>query len=202
MSDDASLYGIDDREYHSAFDIGLDPVALEAVKWLVLGHLCYLAGLAFAVLASISLGNVWMTPLFVLPLLWAERKETNWLRVAVLTIGLTAVHYAAVALAINAYPGSGQTMVSGFVGGAVGGFGSLALLAVCGMIRPGVAYLIFGAFGATLLAGLGAFGVYMYLGTGVDESFASEFSRLLWVYSPWQLLFAYVLAKTLKPAAD
>lgn len=200
MSDDASLYGIDDREYHSAFDIGLDPVALEAVKWLVLGHLCYLAGLAFALLVSIGLGNVWMTPLFVLPLLWSERKQMNWLRALVLVIGFTAVHYAAVSIAFSTYPGN--ALMPGLLGGAVGAFGSLALCAVFGMIRPGAANLIFATFGGVLLAGVGAFGVYMYLRTGVGDSFASEFKALLWVYSPWQLLFAYVLAKTLKPAGD
>ncbi|MCW3848436.1 hypothetical protein OF829_14435 [Sphingomonas sp. LB-2] len=207
MSDDLIIHEENGREYHSAFDLELDSVAIETIKWLVLGHLLYLGGLAFALLASIDKGNVWMTPLYVLPLLWAERKQTNWMRVAVFVIGFTALHYAAVALAFNAYPDSvrapgGNPMLPGLVGGAAGAFGTLALCAVCGMLKPGAPTLIFAAFGGLLLAGLGSFGVYMYLTTGADESFASAFTRLLWVYSPWQLLFAYVLAKTLKPAGD
>ena len=51
MSDDVSIYGENDRDFHSPFDLSFDPAALETVKWLVLGHLFYLVGLAFAVLA-------------------------------------------------------------------------------------------------------------------------------------------------------
>ena len=46
MSDDAILADEDPREFHSPFDIALDWAALEAFKWLVLGHIAYVAGLA------------------------------------------------------------------------------------------------------------------------------------------------------------
>jgi hypothetical protein len=206
MSDDVSIYGETDREYHSAFDIGLDPTAQEVIKWLILGHLCYLGGLAFTLLAAIDMGNVWATPLFVLPLLWAERSQFEWKRALVLVGGFTAMHAAAVYLATQSYEGTAAralTLEPGVIGGAVGAFGALALCAVLRMLRPGLPTLIFAAFGGLLLAGAGGVGVYMYLGMGGGgDGFAATFKSLLWVYVPWQLLFAYVLAKTLKPAGD
>jgi hypothetical protein len=42
----------------------------------------------------------------------------------------------------------------------------------------------------------------MYLNPMSSRSaFLDSYVRMLWVYVPWQLVFAYVLAKTLKPVA-
>lgn len=204
MSDDVSIYGDDGREYHSRFDLGLEMAAMETIKWLILGHLFFLVGLALALLVKIEMGPVWMTPLFGLPLLWAGRKHRQWARIAVFTIGFTAVHYLAVRTASQSYAGVSlvdrNLLVPGLIGGAIGSAGAFGLCAVSRLLRDGVPTLILAGFGVLMLALTGSVAVYMFLTTGGGSSgFASAFTQMVWVYSPWQLLFAYVLAKTLEP---
>lgn len=207
MSDDVSIYGENDRDFHSPFDLSFDPAAVETVKWLVMGHLFYLAGLAFAVLADISMGNVWVTPLFALPLLWAGRGRRDLAKIAVFVLLFTAAHYAAtwaavqIIAGVNVFgtdPPAGVMFTGGAVAGAVGAGLAFSACAVFRLFREGGATLVFAAFGTVLLAGIGSFGIYMYLTTDAD-GLAGDFGRLLWLYVPWQLTFAYVLSKTLKP---
>lgn len=199
MSDVVEDYYDDGLEFHSPFNLGFDPVALETFKWLILGHLLYLIGLAVALSVELSMGNVWITPLFVLPLLWRERAGRDWLRILVFVVGFTALHYLAVKMAIGQSSGE-SSMMPGLVGGAVGAAGSLALCWVCRQFRPGIPTLVFAAFGVALLALVGGVGVYMYLNPMSSRSgFLDSYLRLLWVYIPWQVVFAYVLAKVLKP---
>lgn len=209
MSDDVSIYGDDGREYHSRFDLGLELAAMETIKWLILGHLFFLVGLALVLLLRIEMGPVWITPLFAAPLLWAGRQHREWGRVAVFVIGFTAMHYLAVWAAQKAYvtPGAilpeGNPLSPGLYGGAIGALGSFALCAVFRLLREGVPTLIFAIFGSLILAGAGSFSVYMYLSTGPGTgSFASGFLQMAMIYTPWQLLFAYFLAKTLKPIEE
>lgn len=204
MSDEL-IYGEGDRDFHSPFDLGFDPAAIATIKWLVLGHLFYLVGLTIMLMANVSMGNVWVTPLYGVPLLWAGRKEREWARILVFVVGFTAVHYFAVQGAMRYYSGGdggniSALLVPGLIGGAVGGAGALILCGVSRMFRPGAPTLVFALFGTLLMAGVGSIGVYMYLTTGAGgNSFGTELLRLLWIYTPWQLVFAYVLAKSLKP---
>jgi hypothetical protein len=205
MSDDVSIYGDDGHDYHSRFDLGLEMAAMESIKWLILGHLFYLAGLALALLMRLETGMVWMTPLFGLPLLWAGRNHAQWGRILVFTVGFTAVHYLAVTATSQAVSNSLNTnpLLPGFYGGAIGAVGAFALCMIFRQLREGTATLILGTFGSLILAGVGSVGVYMLANSGgADKSFANQFMQLVMVYSPWQLLFAYFLAKTLKPIEE
>jgi len=206
MSDDVSIYGDDGREYHSRFDVGLEMAAMETIKWLILGHLLFLGGVALALLLRIDMGPVWMTPLFGLPLLWAGRRHRQWARIAVFLLGFTAVHYLAVTVAQRTFSPAGMlfpngsSMLAGLYGGAIGAAGSFALCFVFRQLREGVATLVLTVFGTLMLTGVGGIGVYLFLnGGGGGDGFASAFMQMVWIYSPWQLLFAYLLAKTLEP---
>jgi hypothetical protein len=199
MSDE-TIYGEDDRDFHSPFDLGFDPPALETIKWLILGHILYLVGLALVLYTGIDNGHVWTTPLFGLPLIWADRRHRNWALILVLIAGFTAAHWLAAKLAVDSYH-AGAEMTPGLIGGAVGAAGSLILCAVFKLLRSDTATFVFAAFGVALLAGVGSFGVYMYLTAGPAAHFGDTFVRMLWIYTPWQLTFAYVLAKSLKPLA-
>lgn len=204
MSDDVSIYGDDGREYHSRFDLGLELAAMETIKWLVLGHLFFLVGLALTLLLRVEGGAVWITPLFGLPLLWAGRKHRQWGRILVFTAGFTAMHYLAVLTASQNYAGmspvTGNMLMPGLLGGAIGSAGALGLCAVFKLLREGAPTLVLAGFGVLLLAAAGSVSVYLFLTTGGDGTgFASRFTQMVWIYSPWQLLFAYVLAKTLEP---
>ncbi|MES2444477.1 MAG: hypothetical protein V4574_16750 [Pseudomonadota bacterium] len=199
MSDEVAANDEDDGEFHSPFDLGFGHGALETFKWLIVGHLLYVVGLIVAMALEIDRGNIWVTPLFGLPLLWAERKHRPWLRALVFVVGFTAAHWLAVRFAVESAGGDAM-MTPGLVGGAVGAAISLVACAVLGLFRPGVPTLVLAACGIVLLAATGSFGVYMYLNSsGGTGGFTSEILRMLWIYTLWQVVFAYVLAKTLRP---
>ena len=199
MSDDDLDYYDDGLEFHSPFNLGFDPVALETFKWLIAGHILYLVGLAIVLLAQLDMGNVWITPLFGLPLLWAGRRGGEWARILVFVVGFTALHYLAVRLAVR-YSSGEPSLIPGLVGGAVGAAGSLALCWVFRLFRPGVPTLVFALFGVVLLAVVGAVGVYLYLSPMSSRSeFLDGYLRMLCIYVPWQVVFAWVLAKTFRP---
>src|SRR4051794_15737292 len=126
MSDDVQDYYDDGLEFHSPFNLGFDPVALETFKWLVAGHLLYLIGLAVALLTHWEMGNVWITLLFGLPMLWVGRRKPEWARIFVFVVAFTALHYLAVRLAVRNSSGE-PSLTPGLIGGAVGAVGSLAL---------------------------------------------------------------------------
>jgi hypothetical protein len=199
MSDE-TIYGEDDRDFHSPFDLGFDPPALETIKWLILGHILFLVGLAVVLYTRIDNGNIWITPLFGLPLIWATRRHRNWGLILVFVVGFTAAHYLAAELARGSYR-PGAEMTPGLIGGAVGAAGALILCAISRLLRADTATFVFAAFGVAILAAVGSFGVYMYLTAGPAAHFGETFVRMLWVYTPWQFAFAYVLAKSLKPIA-
>ena len=201
MSDVTILEDDEPPEFRSPFDVEFDTTELEIFKWLVLGHVLYVVGLALTLLAGIPYGNVWMTPLFGIPLLWRERRAPRlWAKALVFVVGFTAIHYLAL-YAAQQYIAAG-TYVPGLVGGLIGGAGALLLCALFGLLRPGAASLIFAAFGALMLGVVGSFGVGLYLTTGAaDTSFAGALVQALKVYTPWQLVFAYMLSKELHRSA-
>jgi hypothetical protein len=199
MSDAAILADEDPREFRSPFDLALDSAAGAAFLWLVLGHLLFAAGLCVLVLSNVANGAIWITPLFTLPLVWAGRGHRLVMKVAVLLVGFTVAHWVAAELAgqVNAIT---HPMLPGLIGGGVGGGLSLLLVMLTGLGRPGTPSAIFAVFGAALLAGIGALVVYLYMTTlAGNEAFPGNWLQLLKIYTPWQIGFAYVLAKLLRP---
>jgi hypothetical protein len=198
MSDVAILDDEDPREYHSPFDLALNPAALETFKWLVLGHVLFAIGLAVVVYFHIDNGAVWITPLFGLPFVWRERQHRFAIKALVFFLGFTLMHYVAL-MTVSGMRGDEVGFLRGFVGGAVGGGGALLLCGIFGLLRKGSS-LTFEAFGTVLLGAVGSFCLYMYLTTGATgASFASDIVQLLKIYTPWQIAFAYVLARVLRP---
>ena len=190
------------EEYHSSFDLALGSRALDTFKWLVLGHILYVIGLGFVIYFRVPNGAVWVTPLFGLPILYHERRHRFWPKAFVFLIGFTVMHYVALMTATGLYHDD-IGFVEGFIGGFVGAAGTLLLCGGFGLLRPGSS-LIFEGFGTILLGAVGSFCVYLYLTTGATgaagDSFVSDWVQPLKVYTPWQLVFAYVLAKVLRPA--
>jgi len=198
MSDHAIIDDVDEREFRDPLDLALDWAGAEALKWLVIGHVAFIVGLGFTLLFRIDNGAVWATPLFALPLLWRGRDHRLMQKVAVLLVGFTAAHWLAAYVSEQAY--HDQAIMAGAVAGAIGAGVSLLLLAVFGLMRPGAAAIIFAVFGTLLLAAIGSMGVYLYQTTGSTNSgILGQLLNMLKIYTPWQLVFAYVLAKILRP---
>ncbi|MDT8757487.1 hypothetical protein MZO42_02135 [Sphingomonas psychrotolerans] len=195
---DIAILDDDEREYHSPFDLALNPAALETFKWLVLGHVLYVVGLAVVLYFHIPNGSVWITPLFGLPFVWHERHHRAGVKALVFLLGFTLMHYVALKT-VQGISGDEVGFLRGFVGGAIGGGGSLLLCAIFGLLRKGSS-LTFEAFGTVLLGAVGSFCLYLYLTTGASgDSFASDIVQPLKIYTPWQIAFAYVLARVLRP---
>jgi len=195
---DIAILDDDEREYHSPFDLALNPAALETFKWLVLGHVLYVVGLAVVLYLHIDNGAVWITPLFGLPFVWHERHHRGAVKALVFFGGFTLMHYVAL-MTVSGITGDSVGFLRGFVGGAIGGGGCLLLCAIFGLLRKGSS-LTFEAFGTVLLGAVGSFCLYMYLTTGATgDTFASDIVQPLKIYTPWQVVFAYVLARVLRP---
>jgi len=195
---DIAILDDDEREYHSPFDLALNPAALETFKWLVLGHVLYVVGLEVVLYLHIDNGAVWITPLFGLPFVWHERHHRGAVKALVFFGGFTLMHYVAL-MTVSGITGDSVGFLRGFVGGAIGGGGCLLLCAIFGLLRKGSS-LTFEAFGTVLLGAVGSFCLYMYLTTGATgDTFASDIVQPLKIYTPWQVVFAYVLARVLRP---
>jgi hypothetical protein len=203
MSGEITATDEEDEEFHSAFDLGFGYGVLDTFKWLIAGHLLYVVGLLIAASMSIEMGNIWVTPLFGLPLLWAERKHRPWLKALVFVIGFTSAHYCGEWIAIKSYqPSAELALLPGLWGGLLGGGLALAACFVLGLCRPGVPTMVLGLFGLGLLGVAGALGVYMYVSGGpASDGPVAAVMHMLWIYTPWQVVFAYVLAKVLRPVA-
>ncbi len=199
MSDHAILEEDDGLEFHASFNLALDGAGFEVFKWLIIGHILYAIGLLIVVAANITNGNIWVTPLFALPLLWRTRDYRMWQKVVVLLVGFTAMHYFAVQAAVQVSRGQ-EAWVPGLLGGAIGAIGAFALCGVFGLLRSGPVMLIFAVFWTIVLALVGSMGVYLYLTTGAkSDGMVSAWVQMLKIYTPWQVVFAYALAKMLRP---
>ena len=199
MSDAGIVDDEDPREFRSPLNLALDWVGFEAFKWLIFGHILFAIGLLLVLLADLDDGAIWVTPLFGLPLIWKGRGHRLGVKILVLLLGFTAAHWLAVKAATEIYAAP-PSIVPGLVGGAVGGALSLLLCWVFGLLRHGAATLILALVGIVLLAGVGGLTVYLYLTTGDGGStLLSGWVQMLKVYTPWQVAFAYVLAKVLRP---
>lgn len=179
------------------------PRLWDRFKWLALGHILYAIVLLVVAYWDVDLGNIWITPLFALPLVVAGGRKRLIERALVMLLGFTAIHYEAMSLTMSLYT---QQLLPGAVGG---GFGGLASLALCLLFRlapldrPTIVWTLVGTL---LLAVTGSLGVHLYLlamgaQNSLDGPLGSAVSMLL-IYTPWQLVFAFVLAKVLKPIGE
>lgn len=164
---------------------------------LAAGHLLFAAALVTVAEPLGDYGLYIITPLYALPLVLAGPKDRILVRILVLLIGFALVHYGASWCAAKSYrhpfTGEGLTdslLVAGAIGGAVGAAGSLLLCRIGGLMRAGAEIALMA--GIVLLATMGGVGLSLALG---EESKIG----LLALYTPWQLAFAWVLAKTLRP---
>lgn len=199
MSDYAIVEDEDPREFHSPFELTLDSAGTQAFVWLVIGHVAYVIGLTLALWLGLENALIWATPLYAAPLIWKTHSHRLVPKLIVLIVGVTAAHWLGTKVATGMGTESGAFM-PGLVGGAIGAGASLALCWAAGLLRPGGANLVFAAFGTLLLAGVGGLGVYLYLTTGdTGGSVFEQVVQLLKIYTPWQVVFAYVLAKLLRP---
>jgi hypothetical protein len=199
VSDYAIVEDEDPREFHSPFELTLDSAGTQAFIWLVAGHVVFVVGLFVLLSLGVENAAIWATPLYAAPLIWKTHSHRLAPKLIVLLIGLTAAHWLGTKVATDMGTGNG-VFLPGFVGGAIGAGVSLGLCGVTGLLRPGGANLVFAAFGTLLLAGVGGLGVYLYLTTGdTGGSVFNQVMQLLKIYTPWQVVFAYVLAKLLRP---
>ena len=198
MTDHAIRADEEDGEFRSPTNLALDGAGVETFKWLVIGHVLFAIGLIVALAAGVGRPGLWLTPLFGLPLLWRTRDSRFWQKAAALLIGFAAAHYLA-AEAVAQYRQQ-DAWVQGLAGGAVGAAVSLAICSVLGLLRGSVATLVFVVFGVVVLALIGSMGVYLFQTTGTTgEGLLSDWAQMLKIYTPWQVVFAFVLAHTLRP---
>jgi hypothetical protein len=196
MSDTSIVEEEDPRDFRSPLDLELDGAALNTLKWLIIGHVLFVVGLAISLYLRIEGAAVWMTPLYTIPLVWAGRAHRLPVKALVLVVLFTAIHWAAQEVATNSYDG-GSTLIPGLIAGGMGSTLSIAVCIAFGLTRPGTGPIA--VFGIILLAAAGSFGVHMFLTSDAAGGWTGALMRLLWIYTPWQVIFAYFLAKTLKP---
>jgi hypothetical protein len=183
----------------AALDFRLSPAERWTFLWLAAGHLLFAIVLMAGGEALGDNGLYLITPLFGLPLVLLGPRDRLAARAFVLLIGFAAVHYGAVWLARNSYAvpftGAGFTSdigLCGAIGGAVGAAVSFALCRLFGLVRPGAGAML--VTGTLVLTIVGAVGVSILMVNLKGESLA----WMLLLYTPWQLAFAYFLAKTLR----
>ena len=182
-------------------DFGLNAGERRTLYALVAGHLLFVAALFTVAEWLGDYGLYIVTILYGLPLLLVGPRDRIAVRALVLLAGFPALHWAAASLARQAYsvPFTGQGFTDsmalcGAIGGAIGAAGSFALCALCGLLRPDARAMAIA--GTLVLTILGALGLSAMFSLMPKESV----TPMLLLYTPWQLAFAYFLAKTVAPA--
>lgn len=183
----------------AAFDFRLDRAERRTFLLLALGHLLFAIALMTVAASLGDYGFYLITPLFGLPLLVLGPRDHLAARAFVLLPGFAAIHYGAVWLAQQSYAvpftDKGFTdliPLCGAIGGLAGAAASFALCRLGGLLRPGSWPMALAGLAA--LTVLGAVGLSIAIGNMGD----SAVGWLLFLYTPWQLAFAYFLAKTLR----
>ena len=167
---------------------------------LAAGHVMFAVALLTLAERLGDYGLYAITPLFGLPLVLFGPRDRWRVRASVLLLGFALIHYAAVFFAGRSFriPFSGQGFtdslwIAGAIGGLVGAAGSLALCALGRMLRPASQAMLAIAVVALCLIGAVGVGLLFDRSDGPGASF-----RFFILYTPWQLAFAYFLAKLLR----
>jgi hypothetical protein len=170
---------------------------------LAAGHVLFVAALFTVAERFHEYGLYVIAPLFGLPLAVMGRGDRRLVRALVLLLGFALVHYGAVFCATQSfhipYSESGFTeevWVSGAIGGAIGAGGAFLLCALAGLFRLERQGMLVAALIA--LTAIGALGVQIFFDhVGGTEGMAPP-TPYLFIYTPWQLAFAWFLAKLLR----
>lgn len=185
----------------SASSLSISGASARTFMSLIAGHLLFVAGLAAVIQYQVDRGNIWITPLFGLPWLILGPKDRFWQKALFVIVALTAVHYLAVEVAVRNPTGTPSSWWLGAISGAIGGAASLLIAALLALLRRDSQTLMLAVIGTVLLTVLGAIGVHMFLaGGGADAD--GQLLDFLWIYTPWQIGFAYVLATLLRTDAE
>lgn len=179
-----------------AFHIGLNKAEQRTFLWLMLGHLLFAGALFWTIWAEIQFGNAWVMPLFGAPLLALGPRDRLAVRALALLVGIPVAHWAAGMFALLSLPLGAGMVITGGIAGLVGSAGALALLHLLGLLRRDHTTLRVAEIGIALLTFIAMLGVYHFLNAPGDQ--AANIVTWLWLYTPWQIVFSWVLAKTLK----
>lgn len=184
----------------ASIDLDLSPAERRTFLALAAGHALFAVALLTIAPLIQDFGLYAITPLFGLPLLVAGPRDRVAVRALVLLPGFALAHYCAVYLAVSSiklpFVGGGfadSPFVIGAIGGAVGGAASLLLCTLGGMMRPRMGAQA--TAGVLVLAAVGALGVWAIFQINGSDG---EVAAMLSLYTPWQLVFAYLLAKLLR----
>jgi hypothetical protein len=161
------------------------------------GTLLYVA--ALAVCLAMNPGDIlapaeMLIPLFGLPFLLLGGRA-GWRIALYVLLLLPAFHWAAVSITLHSidWRHSGDWL-PGVLGGVTGGL--LSFLALAAFRLAGPRPLAMMATGILVLAMIGGFGIrYMDF---LSETRWSAYGLLLSLYLPWQLAFAFFLARLLR----
>jgi hypothetical protein len=188
-------------EARSRFDPGLDAAELRTFLLLLGGHVLFFA-VFFAAGALLEGNSLYLAAaVYGLPLVLFGPRDRRLERVLVLLVGIGVIHFCAVYLAIQSVPIpftrpglTDSVWVPGAIGGLVGAAGTFALCALAGLVRPGKRVtMIVATLVLTVIGSLGVrFGILR------EGPPAGDFAPFVIIYTPWQLVFAYFLAKTLR----
>jgi hypothetical protein len=188
---------------NGGIELGFDAAERRTFLLLAAGHLLFAAAL-FTVAPLIEENGLYaIAPLFGVPLALLGRGDRRLVRALVLVVGFGLVHYGAVYCAVKSvrvpFTGEGFTdslWIPGAIGGLIGAAGSFALCALAGLLRPGSRAML--AAGVAVLTAVGAVGVYMLMSRMGTTDGKGSVASYLFIYTPWQLAFAWFLAKLLR----
>lgn len=136
-----------------------------------------------------------LIPLFGLPFLVLGGRA-GWRIALYVLLLLPAFHWAAVCTTIYSFDWQHSAgWPPGFVGGVTGALPSFLALAALRLAKPRPMALMAG--GTLVLALVGGFG-FAYMDFLSDTGW-SQYGLLLSLYVPWQLAFAFLLARLLRP---
>jgi hypothetical protein len=139
-----------------------------------------------------------LIPLFGLPLLLLGGRA-GWRTALYVLLLLPAFHWAAVCAAIYSTNWRhSDSWVPGLAGGVTGALLSFLALAALRLARPRPAARM--AAGILVLALLGGFGIVRM--DFLDGTGWGDYGLLLSLYLPWQLAFAFFLARLLRQPAQ
>jgi hypothetical protein len=138
-------------------------------------------------------------PLFGLPYVAREfTRRINWLVILYLVLLVPAFYFAAWIAALYAwsamlggslFPPIHANLVAGLAGGFAGS--ALSFLA---LFLPGLR--VAGARPALMIAGIALLTTLGGFGLAIPE----DWSAVLWLFLPWQIVFGYFLSRLLRPS--